>query len=87
VFLGGVVNGLLPCGLVYAYLALAAGAGGSLRGALAMALFGLGTMPLLALVGCGGHGGASQCHVMAPQSQIRGRRPDGTGSSLSTWGR
>jgi sulfite exporter TauE/SafE len=54
VFLGGVVNGLLPCGLVYAYLALAAGAGGPLRGGLTMALFGLGTMPLLALVGCGG---------------------------------
>jgi sulfite exporter TauE/SafE len=54
VFLGGVVNGLLPCGLVYAYLALAAGSGGPLRGGLTMVLFGLGTMPVLALIGCGG---------------------------------
>jgi sulfite exporter TauE/SafE len=54
VFLGGVVNGLLPCGLVYAYLALAASSGGPLRGGLTMALFGLGTMPLLTAIGCGG---------------------------------
>jgi sulfite exporter TauE/SafE len=55
VFLGGVVNGLLPCGLVYAYLALAASSGSLWRGAATMALFGLGTMPLLVLLGsCGG---------------------------------
>jgi len=53
VFLGGVINGLMPCGLVYAYLALAASAGGSLQGGLTMMLFGLGTLPILALVGCG----------------------------------
>lgn len=55
VFLGGVVNGLLPCGLVYAYLALAASSGGLGRGAATMALFGLGTLPLMVLLGsCGG---------------------------------
>ncbi len=54
VFLGGVVNGLLPCGLVYAYLALAASAGGPYRGGLTMGLFGLGTIPVLVLIGCGG---------------------------------
>jgi uncharacterized protein len=54
VFLGGVVNGLLPCGLVYAYLALAASSGGLLPGGLTMALFGLGTLPVLVMVGCGG---------------------------------
>lgn len=54
VFLGGVVNGLLPCGLVYAYLALAASTGTLVKGAATMALFGLGTVPVLALVGCGG---------------------------------
>lgn len=53
VFLGGVVNGLLPCGLVYAYLALAASAGGPLRGGATLAVFGLGTLPVLALLGCG----------------------------------
>jgi sulfite exporter TauE/SafE len=55
VFLGGVVNGFLPCGLVYAYLALAASSGDLWRGGATMALFGLGTMPLLVLLGsCGG---------------------------------
>jgi sulfite exporter TauE/SafE len=54
VFLGGVINGLLPCGLVYAYLALAASSGGVGRGGLTMILFGLGTLPVLALVGSGG---------------------------------
>jgi sulfite exporter TauE/SafE len=53
-FLGGMVNGLLPCGLVYAYLALAAAGGGLLGGAATMLLFGLGTIPLLVLVGLGG---------------------------------
>jgi sulfite exporter TauE/SafE len=54
VFLGGVVNGLLPCGLVYAYLALAASSGNMLQGWLTMALFGLGTLPIMILVGSGG---------------------------------
>jgi sulfite exporter TauE/SafE len=55
VFLGGVVNGLLPCGLVYAYLALAASSGDLWRGGATMALFGLGTLPLMVLLGsCGG---------------------------------
>lgn len=55
VFLAGLLNGLLPCGLVYAYLALAASAGELWSGALTMTLFGLGTMPLMVLVGCGGN--------------------------------
>jgi sulfite exporter TauE/SafE len=54
VFLGGLVNGLLPCGLVYAYLALAGSSGDLVRGAATMACFGLGTVPLLVLVGGGG---------------------------------
>ena len=49
VFVGGLVNGLLPCGLVYAYLALAASAGNLFAGAAVMGLFGLGTMPALIL--------------------------------------
>jgi sulfite exporter TauE/SafE len=54
VFLGGMVNGLLPCGLVYAYLALAASSGGWLWGWAVMAAFGLGTVPAMVLAGCGG---------------------------------
>lgn len=54
VFLAGVVNGLLPCGLVYAFVALAASSGSLWRGAATMALFGLGTIPVMILVGMGG---------------------------------
>ena len=43
----GVLNGLLPCGLVYSALLLAASTGAVWRGALGMALFGLGTFPAL----------------------------------------
>jgi sulfite exporter TauE/SafE len=51
VFVAGLVNGLLPCGLVYAYLALAASASNLFDGAFVMALFGFGTMPALILTG------------------------------------
>jgi sulfite exporter TauE/SafE len=54
VFVGGLLNGLLPCGLVYAYLALAASAGNLFTGAAVMALFGLGTLPALILTGMTG---------------------------------
>lgn len=54
VFLAGMFNGLLPCGLVYAYLALAASTGNLAAGFLHMALFGLGTLPIMVLTGCGG---------------------------------
>jgi sulfite exporter TauE/SafE len=47
VVLLGVLNGLLPCGLVYSALLLAASSGEAWRGALGMALFGLGTFPTL----------------------------------------
>ncbi len=46
----GMVNGLLPCGLVYGVLALAAATGGPLRGALTMAVFGVATIPALYLL-------------------------------------
>jgi sulfite exporter TauE/SafE len=54
VFLAGSLNGLLPCGLVYAYLALATSTGNMLGGFVHMALFGLGTLPIMVLTGCGG---------------------------------
>ena len=45
----GVVNGLLPCGLVYSALAMSLALTSPWRGALAMAAFGLGTVPVLSL--------------------------------------
>jgi len=54
VFVAGLLNGLLPCGLVYGYLALAASAGNIFAGAGVMALFGLGTIPALILTGMSG---------------------------------
>lgn len=52
-FAFGAVNGLLPCGLVYAALAFPVAAGGALPGALSMVAFGLGTAPALALASLG----------------------------------
>lgn len=47
----GVLNGFLPCGLVYFFLAAAATSGSFFGGGLIMALFGLATMP--AMLGLG----------------------------------
>lgn len=44
----GLATGLLPCGLVYAALALPIALGSAAQGALAMIAFGLGTVPALA---------------------------------------
>jgi len=49
----GVLTGFLPCGLVYAYLALAASTTHPVWGALTMGLFGLGTAPLMISTGLG----------------------------------
>lgn len=46
-FLIGILNGLLPCGLVYMAIAGALATGNSVSGALFMFLFGLGTLPML----------------------------------------
>jgi sulfite exporter TauE/SafE len=50
---GGVLWGLLPCGMVYGALLYAMFAGTALGGALVMLGFGLGTLPALALAGLG----------------------------------
>jgi sulfite exporter TauE/SafE len=47
-------TGLLPCGLVYGFVTLAAATGDLLHGALVMGLFGLGTAPLMIATGWGG---------------------------------
>lgn len=51
VLLGGMINGLLPCGLVYSYLTLAAATSHPVDGGMVMGLFGLGTLPALAALG------------------------------------
>jgi sulfite exporter TauE/SafE len=47
----GILWGWLPCGLVYSILANALVSGSAARGALAMIVFGLGTLPNLLLAG------------------------------------
>lgn len=55
VFLAGLLTGFLPCGLVYAFLTLAASSANLFVGALTMAVFGLGTSPIMMLTGLGGN--------------------------------
>lgn len=52
-FIAGVATGLLPCGLVYAFVSLAATSGDLLLGLGTMLAFGLGTVPLMVVTGCG----------------------------------
>ncbi len=52
-FSAGVLTGLLPCGLVYAFVSLAASQGDLLLGAFTMIVFGAGTVPLMVLTGLG----------------------------------
>lgn len=47
----GLLLGFLPCGLVYAPLMVAAGSGSPLLGGAIMAALGIGTMPLLFILG------------------------------------
>jgi len=49
-FLIGSLNGLLPCGLVYLAVAGAAATSGPAEGAIYMALFGAGTLPVMLMV-------------------------------------
>lgn len=52
---GGILTGFLPCGLVYAYLAVAASTGSIPHGAAVMIAMGLGTAPLMIAAGLGFH--------------------------------
>lgn len=54
VFLAGLFTGLLPCGLLYGVLALAASTHDVGRGLATMVAFGLGTVPAMAAAGLGG---------------------------------
>lgn len=46
----GLVNGLLPCGLVYAALAISIASGNAIHASFMMACFGLGTIPAMMFV-------------------------------------
>ena len=52
-YLAGLVTGLLPCGLVYAFISLAGSSADLLQGMWIMAAFGSGTIPLMVATGCG----------------------------------
>lgn len=49
-YLTGVLNGLLPCGMVYMALTASLAYGGLKEGAVFMALFGLGTLPFMFVI-------------------------------------
>lgn len=51
--LAGGIWGLVPCGMVYMVLLAALSAGDPVEGAVLMAVFGLGTLPNLLLIGAG----------------------------------
>jgi sulfite exporter TauE/SafE len=52
-FFAGVFTGFLPCGLVYAFLALASATANMTAGWLTMLAFGLGTLPIMVVTGLG----------------------------------
>jgi sulfite exporter TauE/SafE len=54
-FFIGLLNGLLPCGLVYMAIAGAIGTGNAAEGTLYMILFGLGTIPMLLTISLAGN--------------------------------
>jgi hypothetical protein len=54
-FFIGMLNGLLPCGLVYMAIAGAIGTGNATEGTLYMILFGLGTIPMLLTISLAGN--------------------------------
>lgn len=71
----GMALGLLPCSMVYAALLAAATTQHAMSGALAMAAFGLGTVPALFLVGLGSHFAARRWRTetrLAARSMLAG---------------
>ncbi len=62
----GAVLGLLPCGLLYAALLAAAGSGTPWLGAAGMLAFGLGTVPMLAVIGYAGQRWLHRAPRLAP---------------------
>ncbi len=66
----GALNGILPCGLVYSGLLVAASTGGAIEGALGMAIFGAGTLPALLVLGLGA--GVLSVHARQVLARISG---------------
>jgi sulfite exporter TauE/SafE len=63
----GIFNGLLPCPLVYAFVAQAVGSGSAPKGLLTMVAFGSGTVPAMLFVGLAGT-------TLSPAWRVRGVR-------------
>lgn len=53
-FFAGILNGIIPCGMVYLALATAINSASAINGLQFMFLFGLGTLPLLMMISLGG---------------------------------
>ncbi|MFC3559191.1 sulfite exporter TauE/SafE family protein [Pedobacter jamesrossensis] len=53
-FFAGILNGIIPCGMVYLALATAVNSASAINGSQFMFLFGLGTLPLLLMISLGG---------------------------------
>jgi len=53
-FFAGMLNGIIPCGMVYLSLATAVNSASAINGFQFMFLFGLGTLPLLMMISLGG---------------------------------
>jgi sulfite exporter TauE/SafE len=51
IFLAGITTGFLPCGLVYAFLLIAARTSNLFLGSAVMIAFGLGTLPMMVVTG------------------------------------
>lgn len=62
----GLLSALLPCGWLWAYVAVAAGTGGAAGGALVMAVFWAGTVPALVAVGAAVQAAAGPLRRAAP---------------------
>lgn len=66
----GALNGLLPCGLVYSALLVAAAMGTPIKAGMAMAAFGVGTLPALLVLGMGS--GALSIRTRQTMSRVAG---------------
>lgn len=62
----GLVTTLLPCGWLYAFVVTAGGTGAPLRGAAIMAVFWLGTLPMMLAVGMGAQRLAGRFRAQLP---------------------